>query len=218
VVRGMLRRLLIAGLVAVLVGPVLSVAPASATGTVLFTCTRIDPGASYVGGFRPGLSHTQTAQDARDVSIQVVDLGVCSNGERTVIRAGAGVGFNPLTTRPGRPLGCPVAWGGAGPDYPDQTPILFGGTDPSFSAQWLSDGSYSFGIAKVKQGAAGDQWRFVFNITTGKYAPPTGMKTKIKFTTKITPYPGVEYTCADDSDPLEYVSLTSSGGVIVKQK
>jgi hypothetical protein len=207
-----------AGLVAALTAPIFSaVTPASAA--VLFTCPGIDSSLDESNfGLMPGLSHTQTAQDAWYDYVQIYNLGVCSNGQQLYIAAGTGVGNNPVTTFPTRPLGCPVAWGGAGPDYPNQMPILFGGTDPSFDIFWYGTSTTSTGITKVKQGAAGDQWKLVFNITAGEYAPPAGKKTKIKFTAVIAPYPGYSYSCADDSDPLEYVKLTSVGQVVVNQK
>jgi hypothetical protein len=40
----------------------------------------------------------------------------------------------------------------------------------------------------------------------------------MKLTVAMTPYPGWSFTCADDTDPLEYVSVASVGGVIVNQK
>jgi len=72
------------------------------------------------------------------------------------------------------------------------------------------------GVVKAKAGSVGSQIRFVLNVTAGKYAPPSGQKTKVKFTVSISPRAG--YTCADDSDPLEAVNLTSVGGVVVNQK
>jgi hypothetical protein len=45
-----------------------------------------------------------------------------------------------------RPLGSPVVWGGAGPDYPDRTPILLGATDPSFNVHCSTEvAASSFG-------------------------------------------------------------------------
>ena len=126
--------------------------------------------------------------------------------------------LNPIASFPPKPLGCPVAWGGAGPDYPDQTPILLGATDASFHVIWYSDSTSSTGIAKVKAGSSGTEYRVVFNITSGKYAPPAGQKTKIKGTISISPHPSFSYTCDDDTDPLEYVEITSVGPVIVNQK
>jgi hypothetical protein len=208
----MLRRFIIVGLAAALSAPVFAVTPASAA--ILFTCPLIDSGGESYFGFTPGLSYNQNSQDAFLDFIRIENVP-CSNEESLQIRAGSYLGYNAITTFSSRPLGCPVAWGGAGPDYSDQTPILLGATDPSFTAVWRNQDT-SQGIAKVKQGAAGDQWRLVFNITTGKYHPPAGKKTKIKFAATIGPYgPG---TCADDSDPQGFVALTSVGSVIVSQK
>ena len=213
----MLRRFVLASLAAVLAAPIFVTTPSSAA--VLFSCPGIDSSLGESNfGFMPGLSHTQTAQDAWYDYVQIYNDGVCSNGQQLYIAAGTGVGDNPVTTFPPRPLGCPVAWGGAGPDYPDQTPILLGATDPSFDIFWYATSTTSTGVAKVKQGATGDQWKLVFNITAGQYAPPAGKKTKLKFTATIAPYPGYSYTCADESDSLEYVKLASVGSVIVNQK
>jgi hypothetical protein len=211
----LLRRSIIAGLAAALAAPAFTVTPASAA--ILFTCPAIDGPLESTIGFTPGWSHTQTAQDAS------ASIGLdqpCSNGEMAQIDVGIGVaeGITATTTYPPRPVGCPEAWGGAGPDYADQTPILLGATDPSFRANWFSDFSASTGIAKAKAGPTGTEYRLVFNITAGKYAPPAAKKTKIKLTVAISPYPGFTYTCVDDTDPLEYVDLASVGPVIVNQK
>jgi hypothetical protein len=209
----MLRRLILAGLAAGLVAPLYVTTPASAA--ILFTCSGIDPDLSYFT-FDPGLGHNQTAQDSPDSVVQ--NSTPCSNGALFVLAAGTDWTVNAVTTYGPRPLGCPVAWGGAGPDYADQTPILLGATDPSFAAFWYPSMGTSTGIVKVKQGAAGDQWRLIYNITAGEGAPPAGKKTKIKFTANIAPSDGETYTCADDTDPVALVSLTSVGQVIVNQK
>jgi hypothetical protein len=213
----MVRRFVIAGLGAALAAP-LCVAP-RASAAVLFTCPAVADGAPV--SFSPGLSHTQTAQEASFGSIQFgTGDDACSNGEAGWLLWGDGVSppTNPVLTYPARPLGCPVAWGGTGPDYADQTPILIGATDPSFRVIW-SGGDNGSGIAKAKAGPVGTQFRFVFNVTAGRYAPPAGKRTKIKFTVDIAPHPSVvSYTCANDSDPLETVELSSVGGVIVTQK
>jgi hypothetical protein len=63
-----------------------------------------------------------------------------------------------------------------------------------------------------------DQWRLVYRITSGEYAPPAGKKTKLKFTATITPYPGYSMSeCVDDTNPIPTVSLASVGQVIVQQ-
>jgi hypothetical protein len=213
----MLRRIVVAALAAALIAP-LYLTPRGST-TVLFSCPGIDSPSSFFGfdtGSGGGLSQTPSAQNAFDDRVQILDVGACSNGETVAIQAGLAHGIGSVNTRPRRPLGCPEAWGGFGPDYADQTPILVGG-DPSFSALWFSDSTTSSGITKVKQGAAGDQWKVVFSISSGKYAPPAGMKTKMKFTADVTPRPGYSFSCSNDSDPLEYVQLASVGSVAVQQ-
>jgi hypothetical protein len=216
----MLRRLVIAGFAAMLAAPASVIAPASAA--VLFSCPGIDSASneSYFQ-FSPGLSHTQTAQDAYFDFVRISGPNTCTNGQGASIWIGRALDFNAVTTFPSRPLGCPVAWGGVGPDYPDQTPILQGSATPhpnSYAAYWYATATYSYGLVKVKQATARNQWKLVFVINTGEYAPPAGKKTKVKFTATISPYPGYSYTCANDSNPLESVSLTSVGQVIVTQK
>jgi hypothetical protein len=204
-----IRRFIFAALAAAFVVPIHVTPPAS--GAILFTCPGIDSGSW--ASLLPGLAHTQTAQDATGY---IPVSTPCSNGEVALFRFGSGFGFNPVTSYPPRPLGCPVAWGGTGPDYADQTPILLGATDPNLTIFW--DSSTSQGVAKAKAGASGTQYRLVLIITSGAYAPPPGQKTKIKAAVDIAPYPGTSYTCADDSDPLEMVELSSAGAVIVQQK
>jgi hypothetical protein len=170
-----MRRLVVAGLAAALAGPVLAVGPAHAP--VLFTCPGIDSGFFL---FTPGLSHTQTAQDAFYDSVNLGFTQSCSNGERALFRIGrifTDYGLNPVTTFPARPYGCLEMWGGAGPDYPDTTPILIGATDPSFNAHWYSDDTSSTGVTKVKQGPVANRWRLIFTITAGRYTAPAGLKT-----------------------------------------
>jgi hypothetical protein len=216
----MIRRFIAGGLAAALVTPVIAVPPASAI--VLFTCTS-DPGEAYGGPahfsyarVHPGLQHTPSSQDV--VGQIPLSATACSNGEQTNgLLFGQPFTDEAVTTFPPRPLGCPAAWGGAGPDYPDQTPILIG-AEGSFETYWTKEPSGpSAGIAKVKQGPAGDQWRFVFVITSGKYAPPLGQKTKIKGTLNFAPHPGVSYSCVSGSDPLDFLDF-SSGTLIAQQK
>jgi hypothetical protein len=210
----MLRRLVIAGLAAALIAPLHVTSSTSAT--VLFTCAGVG---SWLD-LSPGWSHTQTAQSARgNVGFGFDASTECDNGEYASIWYGE-PDVNAVRSFPPRPIGCPVAWGGAGPDYPDRTPILVGDAVRSFKIIWWNGRRHSNGVASVKAGPAGDQYRFVFSITTGEYAPPSGQKTRIRFTARIVPstYPGVTYTCADDSDPLEEVDLESVGPVIVTQK
>jgi hypothetical protein len=212
----MVRRLVIVSLAAAVVGPLYVTTPASAT--VLFTCPGIDP-VSYMG-FLPGLSHTQTAQDSDNNYVDFNDP--CSNGRTGWIVWGDENGFTRTESLPSEPLGCPVSWGGAGPDYADQRVVLLGsdGSGPSaFSVQWtVPQNDESNGVVKVKAGPVATQYRLVFTITSGAYAPPAGKQTRVKVTVNIAPAPVVSYTCADDSDPLEYIALTSVGSVIVSQK
>jgi len=196
-------------LTAFLVAP-LSVTP-SASATVLFTCTGVSADSRL--GLSPGWSHTQTAQSANGSIGIGFAPSQCDNGESGVIQI-----INPVTSYSPRPIGCPVAWGGAGPDYADQTPLLPGDIR-SFKTIWYTPPRrHSNGVVKAKAGPAGDQYRLIFSIAAGAYAPPPGQKTKIKFTANIAPAPGWSYTCADDTDALEYVTLTVLGSVIVAQQ
>ena len=47
--------------------------------------------------------------------------------------------------------------GGGSKDYPDQTPVLLG-ANPSLRIDW-ANGPDSFGVAKLKMGTSGTQWR-----------------------------------------------------------
>ena len=203
----MLRRLVVAGLAAAFAAPILAITPAPAA--VLFSCTAVSATASLT----PGISHTQMAQT--DVSGSASMSG-CSNGEVASIGIGAGAGHNAVTTFPPRPIGCPVAAGGAGPDYPENTPILTG-PDPSMGISWSLGGS-STGILKAKAGAIAtpNEAKIVIVITVGKYAPPAGKKTKIKGPGGYVPLDS--FSCTDDSDPLTSVSITNSASWIVQQK
>jgi hypothetical protein len=213
----MIRRFVLVAFAAALAAPVVPVTRAPAE--VLFSCSGID------GGFfllSPGLSHTQTAQNAFYDTVDIYNQP-CSNGEHALFRIGSiftDYGLNAVTSFPSRPLGCPVVWGGAGPDYADRTPILLGPTDPSFNVHWYSTDTSSTGIAKVRQGSTSTRWLLVFTITAGKYAPPAGLTTKIKFNADIKAQRGNEppFTCADDSSPVTGVDLLSAGSVLVQQK
>jgi hypothetical protein len=209
----MVRRLVIAGLAAALIAP-LYVTP-SASAAVLFTCEGLGTGSGL--WLSPGLSHTQTAQNANGSVWIGYSESECDNGDRAVIEYGD-LAVNPVTTYPPRPIGCPVAWGGAGPDYADRTKILIGDPVRSFKILWYNGRRHSNGVASVKAGPTGDQYRFTFSITTGEYAPPSGQKTRIRFTASLTPSTYAPYTCADDTDPLRDVYLASVGQVIVTQK
>jgi hypothetical protein len=204
----MLRRLVLAGLAAALATPAFATAPASAA--VLFSCTTGTATASLT----PGLSHNQTAQTVTATGA----LSGCGSGGGGSATLTAGTP-NVLNSYPSRPLGCPVSFGGAGPDYPDQTPVLLG-TDPSFDIDWAA-GANSTGIAKVKAGATGSgTLRLVFNITAGQYTPPSGQKTKLKGALALDTVTPVNdtFTCADDSDPASSLNFVNSGNLIVNQK
>jgi hypothetical protein len=204
----MLRRLALAGLAVALAAPALTASPAS--GAVLFSCS----GASATATITPGLSHNQTAQTVSATGA-LSGCGTGGGGSAT-LTAGAP---NLLNSYPSRPLGCPTTLGGAGPDYPDQTPVLLG-ADPSFDIDWAA-GADSTGVAKAKAGPAGSgTLRIVFNITAGQYMPPAGQKTKLKGALALN---GViptndTFTCADDSDPASSVNFVNSGSLIVTQK
>jgi hypothetical protein len=197
----MLRRLALAGLTTALVVPAFTASPASAV--ILFSCSS----AATTATITPGLSHNQTAQTVTATG----SLSGCGSGGGGSATFTAGT----LSSYPTRPLGCPVSQGGAGPDYPDQTPLLLGG-NPSFDIDWAS-GPNSSGIAKVKASNVTGQLRIVFNINAGQYTPPAGQKTKVKGQILLT---GVNdtFTCADDSDPASSVNFVNSGSLIVQQK
>jgi hypothetical protein len=202
----MVRRLIIGGLMAGLAAPVFAVAPANAA--ILFSCSSFTGSATI----SPGLSHNQTAQNVSAAG----SITGCTNGDSASVGVGSGAGWNAFTNFPPKPLGCPTALGGAGPDYADQTPILFG-PDPSFGMTWSLGGS-STGIAKAKSNGPANPGtvRSVLVITSGKYAAPAGQKTKVKG--RIDFVPTDSFTCADDSDPISSVALTNNGSVIVQQK
>jgi hypothetical protein len=203
----MLRRLVLAGLAVILAAPIFVIPPASAT--VLFTC----PSGGFNIKLTPGLGHSQTAQTVKGRLDWDGGFSTCSNGQYGNMNLGR-VPLNPLASYPPRPLGCPVSWGGAGPDYPDQTPILLG-ADPSFEIDWIS-GPNSTGTAKLKASAVGGQWKIQFSITSGQYSPPSGQKTQVKGTFAVVPIDA--YTCADDSDRITKLNLNNIGDVIVKQE
>jgi hypothetical protein len=212
--RSPLRGIAVVAVVLALMAPQLAVEPASAI--VLFTCPSLSS-ASYAE-FQPGLGHTRAAQTAV-IYLESDSSAPCDNGQTFSGPAGdTSSGQGAITTYGTRPLGCPTGWGGAGPDYADQTPILLGAATNTFILGWTSPLGGSNGTAKVKQGTAGDRWRIVYNITDGKYRPPAGQKTKIKGQLTYLPTPGPSYTCLDDSDPLVRVTLTNVAPLVVSQK
>ena len=198
----MLRRLIVAGFAVAIAAPIFSIAPASSA--VLFSCST----ASGSATLSPGLGHTQTAQT---VAVPSATVGPCSNGDTATISIGAG-----FVSFPPRPLGCPVALGGAGPDYPDQTPELLGPSG-SLSISW-SGGGTSSGIPKTKAAPATEVGvvRTVLVITSGKYASTPPVKTKLKG--KITFTPTGSWECTDNAMPITSVSLgLPSGGSLIMQ-
>jgi hypothetical protein len=158
--------------------------------------------------FAPGLSHTRTPQTVSGH----FGLDGCTNGEQPLVQFGTGFGRDSVATYPPRPLGCSVSDGGAGPDHPDQTPILIGSTDQSLRIDW--SGGTSYGRAKLKSGGAGAPLKLVFTVVSGTYAPPPGHKTKRKGS--IAPAPTDTHSCANDANPATDFTLSLSGSVIVK--
>jgi hypothetical protein len=203
----MLRRIIIGGLAVALAAPIFATTPASAV--ILFTCSTGSGSASIT----PGISHNQTAQT--DFSA-LASISGCSNSDSASVGLGSGAGVNTITSFPPRPLGCPVAAGGAGPDYANNVPILTG-PDPSFTATW-ADTSTSTGIAKVKSAGPAaplTDIKVVLVITAGKYLAPAGQKTKLKGTASWTPVDSGN--CADDSDPFSSLTFTVPAGLIAQQ-
>ena len=196
----MLRRLVLAGLATAMAAPVITIGPASAA--ILFSCST----AAVTATLTPGLSHNQTAQTASATGT----LSGCGSG-------GGGSGtltVSSVSSFPPRPLGCPISQGGAGPDYPDQTPLLLG-ANPSFTIDWAA-GADSTGIAKVKASGVSGELKIVFSVTAGQYTPPSGQKTKLKGSILLTGANDT-FTCVDDSDPASSLNFVNSGGLIVKQ-
>jgi hypothetical protein len=203
----MLRRLVTAGFAAALAAPIFATAPANAA--VLFSCTSFSGSATLT----PGLQNTAQAQTDLDAS---GSISGCSNSQSGTVVTGQPAVTNATTTYPPRPLSCPVALGGAGPEYPDQTPIFLS-ADPGFSITW-GTGPGSTGITKVKQGPGTGQVRALLVITAGQYAPPAGMKTKAKSTVQFAPVgtAEVDWSCTTNGNPLDQVTF-ASGSLIVQQ-
>jgi hypothetical protein len=170
----------------------------------LFSCTTFSGSATIT----PGLGHNQTAQTVSGSG----SISGCSNGQTATVVFGTP---NTMNSFPSRPLGCPTALGGAGPDYADQTPILLS-ADPGFTITW-SSGPASTGLAKAKSAGPLEPGnvRSLLNITSGQYAPPAGMKTKAKG--KIAFTPTDSFTCVDDSDRISAVSLSAATSLVVQQ-
>jgi hypothetical protein len=147
-------------------------------------------------------------------------IGDCSNGQSST------ASVVDLRSYGARPLGCPVSLGGApGNDYPDQTPVLLG-ANPSLRIDW-STGPDSFGVAKLKMGTTGTQWRAVLAIqtspghdtpATNQYLPASGSGfTKTTLKGRID-WSGLDsFDCTSGTaDPLSWLDLVNNGGFIVK--
>jgi hypothetical protein len=203
----MLRRIVIGGMGLALALPIFATSPASSA--VLFSCSTVSGTASIT----PGISHTQMAQT--DFSA-LASISGCSNADSASAGIGSGAGVNTVTSFPTRPVGCPVAAGGTGPDYANNVPILTG-PDPSFTATW-ADTNTSTGIAKVKSAGPAaplTDIKVVLVITAGKYLAPAGMKTKLKGTASWAPVDSGN--CADDTDPFSSLTFTIPAGLIAQQ-
>jgi hypothetical protein len=209
----MLRRFILAAFAAALALPAFSVTPASAA--IIGVCTTFEGSATIA----PGLGNTKQAQT--DVNATGYLECLVSEAGNGLVFLGSGFGLSPVTSYPQRPLGCPVALGGAvGNDYADQTPILIGPAFPSFEMYW--ELGESKGITKVKASTTGNQWRLVLVITSGQYAPPPGMKTKIKGQVNFVPVGtlGTDWDCsatAGNTNPIESVTLTNNGLFTIQQ-
>jgi hypothetical protein len=149
-----------------------------------------------------------------------IAIGSCSNANSGI------ASVVELRSYGARPLGCPVTLGGAlGNDYPDQTPVLVG-SNPSFRIDWAS-GPDSFGVAKLKMGTTGTQWRAVLAIqtssghdtpATNQYLPASGSgftKTKLKGRVDWSALDSFNCT-SGTADPLSWLDLVSNGSFIVK--
>jgi hypothetical protein len=211
----MLRRFIVVALAAALTAPIVVVPPASAV--VLLTCTTLSASSSLT----PGLSHTPTAQSDMHTAASISGCSSAGGGGPTgaTLVAGAATfpGSTPTTTYGPRPLGCPVGDGGAGPDYPDQTPILISG-DPGFRITW-TDNTTSSGIVKFKSSGppvGGLDWKIEFPITSGRYKAPAGKKTRLKGVLRLTATD--TGSCSSDADPYSQLSISNVGNLFLNQK
>jgi hypothetical protein len=149
-----------------------------------------------------------------------VSISGCSNGNSGIASMVDVRSYAP------RPLGCPVALGGAaGNDYPDRTPVLLG-SNPSLRIDWAT-GPDSFGVAKLKMGTNSTQWRAVLAIqaspghstpATNQYLPASGSGfTKTKLKGRIDWSPLDSFNCATGkADPISWLDLVNNGSFIVK--
>jgi hypothetical protein len=149
-----------------------------------------------------------------------VGISSCSNGQT------ATVSLSDVHSYGARPLGCPESLGGGGSnDYPDQTPILLG-ANPSLQIDWAA-GPDSFGVAKLKMGTNGTQWRVVLAIqsspghdtpATNQYLPASGSgftKTKLKGRIDWSAFDSFDCT-SNTANPISWMNLVNNGAFIVK--
>ena len=149
-----------------------------------------------------------------------IGISGCSNGQSGT------VSLFDVTGLSNRPLGCPTSLGGAaGNDYPDQTPLMLG-SNPSLRIDWAT-GPDSFGVAKLKMGTTGTQWRAVLVIqsSTGHDTPATNqylpasfsgsIKTKLKGRIDWAALDSFDCT-SNTVDPISWLDLTNNGSFIVK--
>jgi hypothetical protein len=154
---------------------------------------------------------------ATSTAIAISDCSNSQSGTAAVVE---------LRSYGARPLGCPVSLGGRpGSDYPDQTPVLLG-ANPSLRIDWAS-GPDSFGVAKLKMGTTGTQWRAVLAIqaspghdtpATNQYLPASGSGfTKTKLKGRIDWSALDSFDCAGGTaDPISWLDLVNNGSFIVK--
>jgi hypothetical protein len=139
----------------------------------------------------------------------------CSNGNSGV------ASIVDIRSHGPRPLGCPSTLGGAaGSDYTDTTPILVR-APASMTIDWAS-GPNSYGVAAVKAGPTGTQWRFRLAITaspghdtpaTNQYLPAAGSgATKTRLQGKLDWSALDSFNCTSGiDDPLSWLNLANNG-------
>jgi hypothetical protein len=149
-----------------------------------------------------------------------IAIGGCSNGNSGTASIVDIRSYGP------RPLGCPVALGGAeGNDYADTTPILVGAA-MSMTIDWAT-GPNSYGVAAAKAGPTGTQWRFRLAITanpghdtpaTNQYLPAAESGfTKTRLQGRIDWSALDSFNCTTGvNDPLSWLSLANNGAWVAK--
>jgi Tol biopolymer transport system component len=178
---------------------------------------------SYATNFDPAASGSPTGDifvKALPAVPTFIGIGGCSNGQSGT------ASVVDLKTYASRPLGCPASFGGTlGNDHPDQTPILLG-LNPSLRIDWAS-GPDSVGVAKIKMGTTGTQWRAVLAIqasaghdtpATNQYLPASGSGfTKTKLKGRLDWSALDSFNCASGiADPISWLDLVNNGSWIVK--